>query len=185
MMKIHTIVISSSNDSSQIGILPIPEKQLNGMNGNHNHDESHIQVKQNVENKDEKVDNDQDKVKEYSPNHTDHSSDYAYRLLSGKEKLEPSKEFMQNSTTFNKDMEDDDDPYVVPNAAEREEILKSMYNMNQEPIFIPEEVKNRKYKAKLDENPQQSKKQKTSEDETNDNGEENVDLETMLSSFVG
>ena len=183
MMKIHTIIISSSNDSSQIGIVPIPEKQLNGMNGNHNHDESHIQVKkQNVENKDEKVDNNVDKAKEHS---IDHSSDYAYRLLSGKEKLEPSKEFMQNSTTFNKDMEDDDDPYVVPNAAEREEILKSMYNMNQEPIFIPEEVKNRKYKAKLDENPQQSKKQKTSEDETNDNGEENVDLETMLSSFVG
>ena len=180
MMKIHTIVISSNlSDSSQVGILPSSNNQINGMNGHYKDNELNSENHNPVSEKEDlKNSKGEEMPKEVVK---DHSTDYAYRLLSGREKLEPSKELIQNDAI----QINDDDVYIVPDAKEREEILKSMYNLNKEPIFIPEEVKNRKYKSKTDDNPQQVKKQKIVENQSQDNGDENVDLETMLSSFVG
>ena len=180
MMKVHTIVISSNlSNSSQVGILPSSNNQTNVMNGNHKSNELNTENQERVSEKEDLKNSEGEKLSKVVK---DHSNDYAYRLLSGREKLEPSKELPQNDAII---QSNDDDVYIVPDAKEREELLKSMYNLNKEPIFIPEEVKNRKYKAKTDENPQQIKKQKILKDQSQDNGDENVDLETMLSSFVG
>ena len=181
MMKVHTIVISSNlSNSSQAGILPSSNNQTNVMNGHHKINELNTENQEQVSEKEDLKSSKGEKLSEEVVK--DHSNDYAYRLLSGRETLEPSKELLQNDAIIQLN---DDDVYIVPDAKEREELLKSMYNLNKEPIFIPEEVKNRKYKAKTDENPQQIKKQKILDNQLQDNGDENVDLETMLSSFVG
>ena len=182
MMKIHTIIISSDlSDSSHIGIVPSADNYVNGKSDTSDtHEISASNEESNCEDITEKDSKPQEKEKGTK---IDYTSEYAYRLLSGKEKLEPSKEVSRNGVTL-QSADSDDDVYVVPDASEREELLKSMYNLDQEPIFIPEEVRNRKYRKLNDDSPQQIKKAKMSEDESHAK-EEQVDLETMLSTFVG
>ena len=179
-MKIHTIIISSDpSDSSHMGIVPISNDHVNGNYGATDSPEfSSLTKESGSTDITEKESNAPEKG-----NKKDYTSEYAYKLLSGKEKLEPSKEMPQNGVTHSNN---DDDAYVVPDASEREELLKSMYNLDQDPIFIPEEVRNRKYKTVKahDDGPQETKRAKMS-DESQDQTEELVDLETMLSTFVG
>ena len=87
--------------------------------------------------------------------------------------------------------QEEEDTYVVPDASQREEIMKSVYNFDQEAVFIPDDVKNRCYKNRRNDSPPESKKLKISatsanncDFETEQTPEEHVDLETMLGTFV-
>merc|ERR1719167_1701156 len=127
-MKIHTIVISSNlTDSSQVGILPSSNNQTNVKNGHHENNELNSENQNAVSEKEDL----KNSIGEEKSNEVlkDHSNDYAYRLLSGREKLESSKELLQNDAI----QINDDDVYIVPDAKEREELLKSLYNLNKEP----------------------------------------------------
>merc|ERR1712136_714630 len=91
MMKIHTIVISSNlSDSSQVGILPSSNNQTNVKNGHHENNELNSENQNPVSEKEDL----KNSIGEEKSNEVlkDHSNGYAYRLLSGREKLESSKE---------------------------------------------------------------------------------------------
>ena len=128
----------------------------------------------------------------------DHSTDSAYKLLSGRAKLNSPKsqelhlEHVKNrASTNNTEESEDEDVYVVPNKLQREEIMKSVYNFDKDPIFIPDEVKNRDYTKHANESLPVSKKLKMSETSgediqcpSNETLQDNVDLDTMLGTFV-
>ena len=125
-------------------------------------------------------------------------SNPAYKLLSGRETLMSPGESSAKRDTNNlnnrlKDQSSENkDAYVIPDTAlEREEIMRSFYDFDRDPIFIPDEVKNRRYTKASEDNPTPSKKQKVSDaSETcetegpSSKTKENTDLEAMLGTFV-
>ena len=140
MMKVHTIVISTYSEPSLQGIVP----NMNGANEVHNNIDTNDEItdKENVsESITEDLSSFNNCVQEETKDNgnTDRSNDFAYRLLSGKERLSPSN-LLAHKKEGNAIPEPDVDNYIVPDASQREEIMKSLYNLDQEPVFIPDEV---------------------------------------------
>ena len=192
MMKVHTIVVSGHSEQPFESFVPdMNNSQVqnhSATNGEHIDNENVSEISSKDVTSDNKLEN----IELENNEKLNHSSDYAYRLLSGRERLSPSKLLTHKIDKENSNQEEiDDDIYEVPDASQREEIMKSYYPVTKEhPVFIPDEVKNRSYRNKCDDSPPVSKRSKlstsgkNSDPEGEESHEEHVDLETMLGTFV-
>ena len=201
MMKVHTIVLTTHSSRPYDNGMPLHFASVSNAKSNVNsnggmielHDPERMKFPEEV-NKENSTSIQEDFNKH---DKEERLKDPAYKLLSGRENLKLAENSSSKCDTkdsknrLKNQGSEDEDAYVIPDTAEREEIMKSFYDFGKEPIFIPDEVKNRGYNKVAEDNPAPSKKQKMADaSETYDTkgpsteAEDNIDLETMLGAFV-
>ena len=196
MMKVHTIIITNMSESARQRI-DLNRRDAYDIEDKPDNNDEETDASKDLKDCRNGASSDTNDLDVASSPKWDYSSNPAYKLLSGRERLNlpvvsTNKHLMsQDKKIHQAEEEDIDEPYVVPDASQCEEIMKSVYNFDKEPVFIPDDVKNREYKRQNDDDAPGTKKLKTSKDsvvesdcKTNEAYEEHVDLETMLGTFV-